>query len=189
MLELAPGAPLDVAAIEAWLAPIAPIARLASTPYGDGDDVWTRTLAALQRLVDGERYAAHTAFARRVLATATALHAVGKPHVMPGTNHTTRGDTIARAALWRDGVSFSAREHVCALIRHHGIPSRGLDSSDAVRLARWLSLIARHDWLASSRSSIAHNRSHRHTRRSRTSNRRRGCRTSSRTTTRRARSS
>jgi predicted kinase len=157
MLYLAPGEPLDVPAIQAWLDPIASVAKLAITPYGDGPgDVWTRTRAALQRLVDGERYAAQTPPARRVLAAATILHAIGKPHVMPGTpGYATRGDTLARAALWRDGAGFSTREHVCALIRHHGVPSRGLDSDNPVRLARWISLITRHDWLVAVADAVA----------------------------------
>jgi len=157
MLYLPPGQPLDISAIKSWLDPIAPLAKLFTTPYGDGDgDVWTRTHAALQRLVDGDRYAAQTPPARRVLAAATLLHAIGKPHVMPATpGYATRGDTLARAALWRDGVGFSTREHVCALIRHHGVPARGLHSEDPVRLARWISLISRHDWLVAVAEAVS----------------------------------
>ena len=74
---------------------------------------------------------------------------------------------LARAALWRLGVPFGEREHVCALVRHHQVPFFGLERSgsagprsaaggrrggsidreDATRLAQRLSLILRHDWL------------------------------------------
>jgi predicted kinase len=52
-------------------------------------------------------------------------------------------------ALWRAGVPFGIREHVCALIRYHQVPFFGItrDPPDAERLAIRLSLLLRNDWL------------------------------------------
>jgi predicted kinase len=121
LLALAPGATLDADAIEAWLAPIA------SPP--DDVDAWSHTLRALARLAAHPAYATHPAEARAILASAVALHGVG--------------EQVARAGLWRLDTSFAAREHTCALIRFCAAP---LALNE--RLARRISLVTRHDWLA-----------------------------------------
>lgn len=160
MIAPAPAAPIDATAIAAFLEPIAPVAELAATPqdaafHAEGD-VWTHTQMALQALVDGPGYAALGPLARRIVATAIALHDIGKPATtrdeggkLTSHGHSARGEILARAALWRLGIPFAIREHVCALIRHHQVPFFGLDkpADEAVRLARRLSLVLRHDWL------------------------------------------
>jgi predicted kinase len=57
---------------------------------------------------------------------------------------------MARVALWRAGVPFDLREHVCALVRFHQVPFFGItkEPREAERLALRLSLLLRNDWLA-----------------------------------------
>ncbi len=156
--DLAPGAAIDWPAIEAFLAPIVSASELAATPqdakwHAEGD-VWTHTKLALAALVAAPAYAAADPAARPILAAAVLLHDLGKPsttrsdgEAITSRGHSARGEHLARAALWRLGLPFDAREHVCALIRSHQIPFFGIDKPDAERLAIRLSLALRHDWL------------------------------------------
>lgn len=160
MIELSPGAPVDAAALAAWLDAIVPAELLAATPqdaafHAEGD-VWTHTQMAMRALVEGERYAELAPAARRIVATAVALHDIGKPMTtreeagkLTSRGHSAQGESLARAALWRLGVPFGIREHVCALIRYHQVPFFGITRTDdeAVRIARRLSMMLRHDWL------------------------------------------
>ena len=161
--DLAPGGRLDRAgeeAIAAWLAPIVPVAELAATPQDEAfhaeGDVWTHTKLALEALIGSPAYAAADPAARRILAAAVLLHDIGKPSTtrleagkLTSRGHSARGEGLARVALWRLGVPFAVREHVCALVRHHQIPFFGVTKppADAVRLAIRLSLLLRNDWL------------------------------------------
>jgi predicted kinase len=160
VIDLAPGAPIDVDVLAGALASIVPADDLAVTPqdavfHAEGD-VWTHTQMAMRALVAGEAYASLSPVGRRVVATAVLLHDIGKPATtrdeggkLTSRGHSAKGETVARAALWRLGVSFAFREHVCWLIRHHQIPFFGIDkpADEAERLARRLSLVLRHDWL------------------------------------------
>jgi predicted kinase len=158
-----PGAAIDsaaIAVIEAWLEDIVPAAELAATPqdavfHAEGD-VWTHTKLAIEALVHGPSYAAADPAARRILAAAVLLHDIGKPSTtrlegekLTSRGHSARGDNLARVALWRLGVPFAVREHVCALIRHHQVPFYGVtrEPAEAIRLAIRLSLLLRNDWL------------------------------------------
>ncbi len=158
--ELAPGAPVDEAALAAWIEPFVPAAELAATPQDEAfhaeGDVWTHTRLAIQALIGSPAYAAATPAARRILAAAVLLHDIGKPSTtrfeagkLTSRGHSARGEHLARVALWRRGVPFAAREHVCALIRHHQVPFYGVTRApaDAIRLAIRLSLLLRNDWL------------------------------------------
>ncbi len=146
--------------LAAYLEPIEPVAELAATPQDPGfhaeGDVWTHTQMAVQALRDGALYAALEPLGKRIVATAVALHDIGKPATtreelgkLSSRGHSAKGETLARAALWRLGVPFGAREHICALIRHHQVPMFGITKppDEAMRLARRLSLALRHDWL------------------------------------------
>jgi len=159
--DLAPGAPIDWPAVEAWLAAIVPATDLAATPqdhafHAEGD-VWTHTKMAVEALVAAPAYAAAEPWARPILAAAVVLHDIGKPATTrldgerwTSRGHSARGDNLARVALWRLGVPFAIREHVCALVRHHQVPFFGITrpAPDAARLAIRLSLVTRNDWLA-----------------------------------------
>jgi predicted kinase len=150
----------DVRAIEDWLEPIMPAATLAATPqdhtfHAEGD-VWTHTKMAIHALVTGPAYAAADPGTRAILAAAVLLHDIGKPSTtrldgdkLTSRGHSARGESLARVALWRLGVPFAVREHVCALIRHHQVPFFGITkpAPDAARLAIRLSLLTRNDWL------------------------------------------
>lgn len=158
--DLAPGAAIDEAELAAWLQPIVPADALAATPqdptfHAEGD-VWTHTRLAIEVLVDGPAYAAADPAVRRILAAAVLLHDIGKPSTtrdeggrVVSRGHSARGENLARVALWRRGVPFAAREHVCALIRHHQVPFFGVTRApaEAIRLAIRLSLLLRNDWL------------------------------------------
>ncbi len=160
LLELEPATPIDWDVVGAWLAPIVTVCELAETPqdavfHAEGD-VWTHTRMAMESLVNGRLYAALTPEARPLVAAGVLLHDIGKPSTtrldgekLSSRGHSLRGETMARVALWRLGVPFAIREHVCALIRSHQIPFFGITKPgpDALRLALRLSLVTRNDWL------------------------------------------
>ena len=158
--HVAPGAAIDWPALEALVAEIAPPSILAATPqdvaYHAEGDVWTHTRMAVEALVAGDRYAALEPIGQQVTLAAVLLHDVGKPATtrlegerITSRGHSARGDNLVRVALWRLGVPFGVREHVCALVRHHQIPFFGITkpAAEAVRLALRLSLVTRNDWL------------------------------------------
>lgn len=152
--------PTDWRAVEAYLDDIVPARVLAdtlqdSTFHAEGD-VWTHTKMALEALVASPAYAAADPLGRQILATAVLLHDIGKPTTtrfdgdrLTSRGHSARGENLARVALWRLGVPFGVREHVCALVRSHQVPFFGITkpTADANRLAMQLSLVLRHDWL------------------------------------------
>ncbi len=159
-VSLAPNAAIDWPAIEAWLDDIVPADELAATPqdhafHAEGD-VWTHTKMAVEALVRSPLYAALDEAGRSIVAAAVLLHDIGKPSTtrddggkLVSRGHSAHGDNLARVALWRLGVPFGWREHVCALIRHHQIPFFGITkpAAEAARLAIKLSVITRNDWL------------------------------------------
>ncbi len=160
LLDFAPNAPIDWPAVEAWLEPIVPAPELAETPQDHGfhaeGDVWTHTKMCLEALVSGPLYAALDPAQRKLVAAGVLLHDIGKPSTtrldgekLTSRGHSSRGDILARIALWKLGAPFEVREQVCALIRHHQVPFFGITKPgpDAVRLAIRLSLVTRNDWL------------------------------------------
>ena len=155
-----PGGAIDWPGLEALLAEIVPADQLAATPQDAGfhaeGDVWIHTRMAVEALVGGALYAALDPVGRAVVLAGVLLHDVGKPSTtrldgdrLTSRGHSARGDNLVRVALWRLGVPFGAREHVCALVRHHQIPFFGITkpAADAQHLAIRLSLVTRHDWL------------------------------------------
>jgi putative nucleotidyltransferase with HDIG domain len=152
------GDPIDWPAIEAFLERIVPVSVLAATPqdhaFHSEGDVWTHTKMVVEALVASAAYAGLDPEARSIVGTASLLHDIGKPSTTREENgkltsrgHSARGEQIARVALWRLGVPFAQREHVCSLIRHHQVPFFGIAKPDAERLAIKLSLVTRNDWL------------------------------------------
>ena len=158
--ELPPNTAIDWPAVEGFLESIVSAGELADTPqdgvfHAEGD-VWTHTKMCLEALVEGPLYAALDPAQRRIVAAGVLLHDIGKPSTtrlegdkLTSRGHSSRGDILARGALWRMGVPFEVREQVCALIRHHQIPFFGITKPgpEAVRLAIRLSLVTRNDWL------------------------------------------
>ncbi len=160
----APGDGVGVAAVRAFLdgAHGVAAATLAATPQDPGfhaeGDVWTHTLQVLDALIALPAWQSLDAPGRTITFAAALLHDVGKPATtrtepdgrISSRGHSARGDAIVRGWLWRVGVPFGVREHVCALVRHHQVPFFGITRApaDAARLATQLSLRLRHDWLA-----------------------------------------
>jgi putative nucleotidyltransferase with HDIG domain len=137
-------------------------AALAATPQGADyhaeGDVWTHTGMVVEALVALPAWRGLDPDARAIVFAGALLHDVGKPATtrlepdgrITSRGHSGRGEALVRRLLWRAGVPFGAREHVCALIRHHQVPFFLVDSEPAAArhaLAR-LSLVTRCDWLA-----------------------------------------
>jgi predicted kinase len=161
-LAPAPGRAIDLAAVAGALAHVVAADQLAATPqdpsfHAEGD-VWLHTRMALAALVDDPAYAALDATARAIVFAALMLHDVGKPGTtrveadgrITSRGHSALGDGLTRVALWRAGVPFALREHVCALVRSHQVPFFAIERSpaDAARLIARLSLATRNRWLA-----------------------------------------
>lgn len=156
----APGGAIDWPALEAVVEAVVPVDALAATMQDAGfhaeGDVWTHTRMAVEALVEGPRYAALDLAGRAIVLAAVLLHDAGKPATtrregdrLSSRGHSARGDNLVRVGLWRRGVPFGAREHVCALVRSHQVPFFGITRSppDATRLAIRLAMTTRHDWL------------------------------------------
>ncbi len=135
---------------------------MAATPQGPEfhaeGDVWTHTCMVCDAMAAHPSWRALAPHARAISFAAALLHDAGKPACtrsepdgrISSRGHSARGESMAREMLWRAGVPFGVREHVCALIRHHQVPFFLIDSEPAAArrsLAR-LSLVARCDWLA-----------------------------------------
>ena len=157
-----PAGGIDAAAAERVLGPICPADDLAATPqdatfHAEGD-VWLHTRMALDALTASAAWTDASAGARLVLAAAILLHDVGKPATtrtdidgaITSRGHSSRGERMVRAALWRAGVGFARREHVCALVRHHQVPFFAIDrpAADAAAIVARMSLVTRNSWLA-----------------------------------------
>jgi predicted kinase len=158
-----PGAAIDEAAAEAALDAVGvTAAELAATPQGAAfhaeGDVWIHTRMALAELVASAAYAAADPTARGVMYAGVLFHDIGKPGTtrtdvdgaITSRGHSARGDRLARVALWRAGVPFGVREHVCALIRHHQVPFFAIDKppAEAAVLVARMAMVTRNDWLA-----------------------------------------
>jgi predicted kinase len=161
----APGAPIDEAALRAFLIDgprDADPAALAATPqdarwHAEGD-VWIHTRMVVDALVALPAWQAQDPVGRAITFVAALVHDVGKPATttrepdgaITSRGHSGRGDHLVRRWLWQRGVPFGAREHVCALVRHHQVPFFGITrpEAEAARTAGRLSLRLRHDWLA-----------------------------------------
>lgn len=161
-LAPAPGAAVDEQAAAAALEAIVSARELAATPqdasfHAEGD-VWLHTRMALRALVDDPAYAALDAAARAIVFAAVLFHDVGKPattrHEPDGKissrGHSGLGESLVRVALWRAGVPFALREHVCSLVRAHQVPFFAIDRApaDAARLIARQSLATCNRWLA-----------------------------------------
>jgi hypothetical protein len=93
-------------------------------------DVWTHTTMVGQAMVDDPEWRALEPAARAELFAAALLHDLGKPGVtrhepdasITSVGHSRLGAGMARRELWRLGVNPSARERICALVRHHAVP-------------------------------------------------------------------
>jgi predicted kinase len=159
---VAPGAAIDWPALEELVAAVVGIEQLAATPQDAGyhaeGDVWTHTKMAIESLVGGPLYAALDRDGQAIVLAGVLLHDAGKPATTrldplsdkwTSRGHSARGDNLVRVALWRLGIPFGVREHVCALVRSHQVPFFGITkpAAEATRLAIRLSLVTRNDWL------------------------------------------
>jgi putative nucleotidyltransferase with HDIG domain len=154
---------IDLSSPEAALAAIGvTAAELAATPqsptfHAEGD-VWLHTRMALEALAASAAYTAASPAERDLLYAAVLFHDIGKPSTtriepdgaITSRGHSTRGERIARVALWRAGVPFAFREHLCALIRHHQMPFFTIDrpAAEAAAIVARMSFVTRNRWLA-----------------------------------------
>ncbi|HEY2513898.1 MAG TPA: AAA family ATPase [Polyangiaceae bacterium] len=119
-------------------------------------DVWIHTRMVLESLIRIPAWRALPEGERASVFWASLLHDVAKPECtrtevdgkITARGHSTRGALLARRILWRLGLSFEAREAVCALVRFHQIPFFLIEKDDARRTAASISQAARCDHLA-----------------------------------------
>ncbi len=150
--SLTPGPPdytADWAAIEPSELGLyaADMARTRQNPvyHGEGD-VWIHTKNVCGELCASDFYRAQPERLRGILFTAALLHDVGKVRTTrwedgrwTSPNHSAVGTRMARELLWtRLGLCGTPekqgfREAVCALVRRHSMPARGIDGRNAER--------------------------------------------------------
>lgn len=151
---------IDWPTVEAFVATVIDPAALAATPqdaifHAEGD-VWLHTRMALDALCADPLWRALDDAARSIVFAAVLLHDAGKPgttrHEPDGRissrGHSALGEQLTRVALYRAGLRFGWREHVCALVRSHQVPFFAIERADHARLVARLSLATRNDWLA-----------------------------------------
>ncbi|MBP8810594.1 MAG: AAA family ATPase [Kofleriaceae bacterium] len=159
-LAAAAAAPtLSDAALAALVAPLADAAELTATPqdplYHAEGDVWIHTRMAVAALRGGPAWRELDPLGRIVTLAAVLSHDLGKRSTTrleadgrwSSRGHSARGEIDLRVTLWRLGVPWTVREHICQLVRWHQVPLFGVDRPDAVALAIRLSTVLRHDWL------------------------------------------
>lgn len=119
-------------------------------------NVGVHTEMVIRELTALDTYAKMTSSERLVVFTAALLHDVAKPSTTTNTpegrvtapGHSRRGAIDARGILWRAGMDFETREHVCAIIEDHQTPFFAIkDGGYRGRIAR-LSQTLRCDLLA-----------------------------------------
>ena len=163
---------MDWGDVEAQLEQVIGVDAMAATPqdakwHAEGD-VWTHTRMAVETLVEDPEFLALDDAARAIVFAAVLFHDVGKPGCtrtehdgrITSRGHSAAGEVRVRGALWRAGVPFAKREHVCALVRTHQVPFFGVDLApvEAARRAARLSLSSRNDWLATVAAADARGR-------------------------------
>ena len=124
--------------------------------YHAEGNVGIHTEMVIAELASMDAYASMTEDERFIVFAAALLHDVAKPTTTkPKENgrigapgHSRRGAIDARILLWRMGVPFETREHICAIIEDHQTPFFLIeDGKIGDRLAH-LSQVLRCDLLA-----------------------------------------
>jgi predicted kinase len=99
---------------------------------------------------------------REALELAASLHAIGEAETrrdedgrIRGPGMSVLGARTARRLLWEEGLSFRAREAVCALIRFQHLPARPVDGDFAPRGVLEVSVASRCDLVALLAEAIA----------------------------------
>jgi putative nucleotidyltransferase with HDIG domain len=134
----------DILAACRWLSPLA--AAPQNPRYHAEGDVLTHTRMVAEALAALPAWRALPPTERAALFLAALLHDIGKPattEIAPdgrisSPNHSRVGAAIARGLLWdNEGLgaplSFTERELVAALVRHHGLPLWFLERADIAR--------------------------------------------------------
>lgn len=123
--------------------------------YHREGNVWVHTQMVLDALLRMPMWRALPEEAQRAVYLGCLLHDVGKPSTtkvesgrITSRGHSRRGEHIARRLLYEQGIPFTLREQVCALVRYHQLPFYLIDREDAQRLAIEISMVGRCDLLA-----------------------------------------
>lgn len=101
-------------------------------------DVLTHTRMVLDALMQLPEYQELNPEAQLILRWSALMHDVGKPATtrtedgrIISPKHALVGEKITRDLLWN--MDFTTREHICALVRLHGLPLWALDKNNPNR--------------------------------------------------------
>lgn len=119
-------------------------------------NVAIHTQMVLDRLTELPEYTQLTADAQDIVWTAALMHDIEKRSttrideagdiISPG--HAKKGALSANAILYRDfDVSFSNRQQIVGLVRHHGLPLWSMEKPDPARAVITASLEVNTEWL------------------------------------------
>lgn len=118
-------------------------------------DVWTHTRLVCEAVVANERWRALPEEERAIIFIAALTHDMAKPACtrledgrLTSRGHSSRGEVMARALLWRMDVPMSRREQIARLVRWHQVPFFLIDGADNARRLFAISQSARCDLLA-----------------------------------------
>jgi predicted kinase len=119
-------------------------------------NVWIHTRMVLEALIELPAWRALPDRERGIVFLAALLHDVSKPATtrlepdghISARGHSTHGSVRAREILWRLGVPFADREHVCHLIGYHQVPFFLVDKPDAEHRLVSMSQVVRCDLLS-----------------------------------------
>lgn len=109
--------------------------------YHAEGDVFIHTQMVMGALLASKEWQALGQKEKAAVFYSALLHDIGKPSCtkeedgrITSRGHSAKGARMARALLWREGVSFSEREEICGLIRGHQIPFFALEREKPERL-------------------------------------------------------
>lgn len=131
-------------------------------------DVWTHTRMVVDALDSIPEFQMLDPDSQETLRWAALLHDVAKPHTtffeegrIVSPKHALVGEKVARTLLW--DMDFRRREHICALVRLHGLPLWSLDKKNPNRSVisaslrtfnLWIYLLAKADVLGRISKSV-----------------------------------
>jgi predicted kinase len=109
----------------------------------------------VEALVGDPDWRALAAGERAIAFMAALAHDLGKPGTtrtepdgkISSRGHSARGEVMVREWLWRRGLAFADREHVCRLVKRHQVPFYAFGRPDAELTVDRISLGARNDLL------------------------------------------
>ena len=109
--------------------------------YHAEGDVWIHTRMVIEALQALPAYHALPAEAQKIVYATCLLHDIGKPACtvietngrITSAGHARLGERLSREILTELALPFMLQEHICKLVRHHGLPLWFLEKNNPAK--------------------------------------------------------